>query len=119
MKSKKRSKTKSKPTKVKLVKYSIATIIYDNGYASLGELVEFDGPAKINIKKLLENVVKDYLESPEGMKYNLSINSDFNWGDAFTQIPEKYFRWAGIKNLKTHNSDLTFDHDENLYEKLF
>lgn len=64
----------------------------------------------------LRNAVKEFTNTPEGKEYCEEICGDFNWADAFLQIPDSIWSKHGIyvKPEKDTTQTLTLPHDEIL-----
>ena len=63
---------------------------------------------------VLRTVVEAYLEGPEGPIALENSNYDFNWGDAFTEIPDALWQQHGLKLVRAEAPNFQLEHDEVL-----
>ena len=72
---------------------------------------------RYNLYETMLKTVIEFLKTDEGEKRAISNGGDFNWGDAYSYVPTKFWRRHNL-SFKVNPADMVFDHDENIWGEM-
>ena len=79
----------------------------------------FDDKEVADPEKAVRAAVNDFLNSDESKAAREYAAGAFNWGDAMSSIPDKYFKVRGLTPISTKTVDVEVEHDEILISDNF
>lgn len=74
----------------------------------------FDDKEVTDPEKAVRAAVSDFLNSGESKEAREYASGAFNWGDAMSSIPDKYFKVRGLIPVSAKTIDVEVEHDEIL-----